>query len=594
MANENSQFPIPRRNLDKRIKGIAKGQKPSCKIIIHRWSAPTLVGLEALNIKSGDFFNNNKKQDLTRQALNNMFIDNDIVRCNIHKNKNSSSGGFSLVLKRGNAGDDGSPVNSNPIDYLKLINPGDWISIFMRKDDDIKFTNAADSGLKMIGIIENVRLVEIDDPESGRPRLEYVVSGRDFGKIFENEIHYNPVIANDTGLQEILGISLLQQSSAQTGNKQKKALSPDQIVKSMVDFYLGGEGNTVASTNKVWFVPSTVSKLVGGGNSKSFIKILDTSRVGLQKYSNGKFSSAKPLLGKTFPLSLPFTGTVWGAMKQYSNPILNEMIVDLTNKNGKLVPSFQIRQIPYSNKSNSAPYAYNRSPGSGLDALTANGDKTFMLDLPKHEIESTDVKQKNVGKSDFERVNAIIVTPNVSFGTQGNNIYQAYTMVLNAPSIQRHGLRIIKGNSIYTFDTTLTFEKYVAKATSLMTDWFMTAHLLYNGTIITDGTNEFVEVGQNLFIKDVKQLFHIEGISYMYEINPQDGNTIYNTEFRVSRGQLTDSNALKSDFIGVPVELQDDQGVTIITNALENIRNTEKRNSKGGTKGGGGFGGFNL
>jgi hypothetical protein len=305
----DNEFPIPTRNLDTRIKGIVKGQKPSCKIIIHRWSAPTLVGLEALNIGSGDYFNNETKKDKTKQALDNIYIDNDIVRCNIHKNKNSSSGGFSLVLKRGNSGDDGTPVSSSPIDYLKLINPGDWISIFMRKDDDIKFTNDADSGLKMIGIVENIRLVEIDDPNSGRPRLEYVVSGRDFGKVFENEIHYNPVIANNTPLQKVLGVSLFQQSAEQFNDKKKEALNPDEIIKGMINFYLGGTG-TVSSTNKIWFVPSTVSRLVGGGGTKSFVSILDTSRVGLQKYSNGSFQSAKPLLGKAYPLVAAFSGTV--------------------------------------------------------------------------------------------------------------------------------------------------------------------------------------------------------------------------------------------------------------------------------------------
>jgi hypothetical protein len=227
---------------------------------------------------------------------------------------------------------------------------------------------------------------------------------------------------------------------------------------------------------------------------------------------------------------------------------------------------------------------FNRSPGSGLDLVASRGEKTFLLDLPKHEIESTDVKQKNIGKSDFERVNAILVTPNISLTSQGNNFHEAYTLALNASSIQRHGLRIIKANTIYTFDKELNFKKIASKCTAIMSDWFMTAHLLYNGTIITDGTNDFVEVGQNLFIKDVKQLFHIEGISYMYEINPQTGATIYNTEFRVSRGQLTDERATKSDFIGVPVELEDNQGVTIITNAIENIRNS---GNDGGSSGSG-------
>ena len=246
-------------------------------------------------------------------------------------------------------------------------------------------------------------------------------------------------------------------------------------------------------------------------------------------------------------------------------------------KNGRLVPSFQLRQVPYSSKSNSGTYVYNRSPVSALSSVVSNSEKTFLLDLPRHTIKSTDIKQKNVGTSDFERVNAVVVVPNIPTGQESKPIQQAYAMALNGPSIQRYGLKLLQANTIYNYTTDVDFTQYVSKITSLVSDWFMTAHLLYNGTIVTDGTDEFVEIGTNLVVEDVNQLFHIEGISYMYEINPNTGNTIYNTEFRVSRGQLVNDNISKSDFIGSPVELSSDQGVTVTTTSLENIRNRDRR-----------------
>jgi tetratricopeptide (TPR) repeat protein len=181
-------------------------------------------------------------------------------------------------------------------------------------------------------------------------------------------------------------------------------------------------------------------------------------------------------------------------------------------------------------------------------------------------------------KSDFERVNSVVVVPNNPLSAEP--IVQAYVMSLNVPSIQRYGLRILQGNTVYTNDTKLNLKKTATKTVSLLTDWFFTAHMLYDGTIVTDGTNEFVEIGHNLYIEDVNQLYHIEGISYTYEIDPETGSTIYNTEFRVSRGQLVDDTLSKSDFIGRALtltEIPEKEGVTVMSNTIENIRNSDSK-----------------
>lgn len=573
---------------DKRIKSRILGQKPTCIIQVYPWENPSALNLAVLNLTKGDSFtggnNAGHKAGGGRQPY---IIDNDVVRCTINKDKNSSSGGFSLILKRGNKGDLGQKVSDKQIDYLSSLSPGDWITIYMKSDGKIDPTSStSDSGLKLLGIIENVRYVEIDDPTLGRPRLEYVITGRDFGKIFESDIYFNPVIMSDPGFQKLMGVKFNVEAFDQFGKSSNK--TPDQIIKSMVNFYLGGGLADASVSSQQWYIPSQLGFLFNKGRiaatgSLPFFNILNTDYIGLQNHNaEGKFLEVTPLLGGIVTLSAPSTGTVWQALQSYGNMCLNEFVVDLKKTrviseiNGKinytLEPAIQFRQVPYSNRLGSETSPFTHGQSGGLSGKTTENEKTHFINLPRHVIQSVEVKQKNVGKSDFERVNTISVVPSF-FNLEPLTL--AYRMAVNIPSVQRYGSKLLNVQTSYAATSNGSdFLAHSTKCVSLLTDWFMTAHLLYNGTIVTTGTDEFVEVGQNLFIEDISQLFHIEGISYTYEINQTDGGTTYNTEFRVSRGQRIEGGVAK--FIDSNVSLETKEVYsTVVSNTLENIRNNE-------------------
>jgi hypothetical protein len=96
----------------------------------------------------------------------------------------------------------------------------------------------------------------------------------------------------------------------------------------------------------------------------------------------------------------------------------------------------------------------------------------------------------------------------------------------------------------------------------LIQDWFFLSHNLYNGTIIVDGVDDFVEVGSNLYISDIKQLFHIEGYTHTYQIEA-DGRPVYESEFRVSRGQYFDESSNLAAFIGSNSKVK--EATTVVT-----------------------------
>jgi hypothetical protein len=257
---------------------------------------------------------------------------------------------------------------------------------------------------------------------------------------------------------------------------------------------------------------------------------------------------------------MPTSGvSAWAMMKKMLNVGINEMYTELSNVNGKLKPSVIARQLPFSTKSTDDTNVF----GKKSSKMLSTNERTMFTSLPRYTINSYNIRSKNVGKSEFERLNHIVVVP-----SNDANIYHSeYAMALNAVSIQRHGLKTFQVQTPFILESKESFKTYCDKCVDLLTEWFFLNHMYYNGTIITDGIDDHAEIGNNLYIEDLNQLFHIEGYTHTYELDPLHGRTTYISEFRVSRGQILDGQ--KARFIG---DKKDTDGVSISTNMLENLR----------------------
>ena len=546
---------------------IMRGQRASCVAQIFRYRNPDvakIVNLNAANEKS--LFNSNKPGANNLDLKPLMTIKNDIIRCNISHSKSSPSGTFSLVLKKGKQIKNDQLLEEH-IDYVEAVNPGDWIALYLKKDGEITTSDLnsvkSSSGFKFLGIVENVRYVEVDAPDRGTPRLEYIITGRSFGKVLETSIFYNPQVNNET-VQTVLGAKFITNSpTALAGN------NPGVIISKILDFFLGGAGTQSSGANDTWYVPRDValkfkSQKQLKSRGASFSDILSKSQIGLHKYSAGRLST-KALPGAVLVKSLPSSGTIWSIMQFLQNSVINEMYVDLIpDNNGLLKPSVVLRQLPFSNKpkhETSLTAAHNRYSATKLSD-SSGFDKTYFVDLPRHEIVSSDIHQKNVGKSEHERINYAIVVPRID----SNTFDVGYVVASNIPSIQRYGLKKFDGQTAYVLaNSTGSVGKdgitnYCNGCVSLISDWFFLSHNLYNGTIVIDGVNEHVPIGQNLYITDSKQLYHIEGYTHNYEIS-EDAKTTYTSEFRVSRGQLLDGSV--ASFIGASKNNNDPTTVAV-------------------------------
>jgi hypothetical protein len=534
---------------------IMRSQRASCVVQVFRFDEldiAKLISMNAANEKSLAGVNKPAAGNLKTKST--LTIRNDIIRCNITHNKSSPSGTFSVVLKKGKQVSGGQNLQEN-IDYVQAVHPGDWIAIYMKKNGDISDSElnktTADSGFKFLGIVENVRYVEVDSPDKGAPRLEYIITGRSFGKVFETSLFFNPQVNSQT-IQTILGAKFLTNSPTNLGGN-----NPGVVVKKLIEFFMGGGATKSSGANDNWYIPRGVAlkfkspkQVKSRGNS--FSDILNTNQIGLHRYTGNKFRSAGPLPGAVLVKSLPSSGSIWAVMQFLNNSIINEMYTELVpDTDGKLKPAVVMRQLPFSNKRShetSIIAAHQKYNTQGIS--DGKFEKTYFVDLPRHEIVSSDIIQKNIGKSEHERLNYAIVTPKID----SNTFDVGYVASSNIPSVQRYGLKVFQGQTSYVLSQSVDgagkdgIRNYCEECVKLIQDWFFMSHNLYNGTIIVDGLDTHVPVGTNLYVKDDKQLFHIEGYTHNYEI--ADGaNTAYTTEFRVSRGQTFNGQVAK--FIGV-------------------------------------------
>lgn len=562
---------------------ITTQQRSVCNAVIYRWGENDITKIQQFNIANekslGGKGRFSTKGNLKRRST--VLIRNDVIRCNITKNKTGSSGTFSLTLKRGKVVID-DEIQPDDVNYLDVIHPGDWIMLYIKKQGKISkkelFSTLPSSGLKFMGIIENVRLIEVDDPEQGSPRLEYIVTGRDFGKIFDTSIYFNPQAVDPKTIETVLGANFLSDSAntlkGSGGNRRSlDKFTPDFVIKKLIDFYLGGDLDKINITHQTWYIPPLLKNVLRPtrkvkSSGISFFDILDTSKIGLHKYRNGKFQSASTLPGSAIIQALPSSGTVWSILEYLQNSAVNEMYTELSlSSDGYLKPTLVMRQCPFSNKvgppkhAGTNPFSHSGLAGFKWRSIPRDSQKTFLVDLPKHEIVSSDIRQKNIGKTDFERINHIVVVPRPDTPLPD----KLFVSSMNIPSIQRYGLKSFQAQTPYVLNTSLGNQKACNFFLDLMVDWFFLAHHLYNGVIVIDGVEEHVEVGTNLFIRDIEQLYHIEGYTHTYELMA-NGKTQYNTEFRVTRGQEFSKNL--SRFIS-----EMDEPTTITTSSLEGMRN---------------------
>lgn len=524
------------------VKGttpLLQGARPTCEAHFYRWAKAKaeVVELNANSAFKGTFKNNSKERPV-------MVVNNDIVRATVQKDKASHAGNFTLVLKASKIGKDSDTFSKKEeIDYCAAVNPGDWVIIYMSKTSG---TRVDKSNIKMLGIVERVQLEELDNAQTGTPSQVYVITGKDFGKVFETQLFFNPIMDSKTN-QTLFGGEFLSDSSKVLSSSVVK--TPDQIMKAIVSFFYGGAFAEANREHELWYIPPSLAAYFGVNiqtkSKPSFIDIFDyKTLVGLHG-GGGTVKASLPgeMLAKSFPTS----GSIWSVMSFFSNAAINELFCDLEFVNNSIRPSLIFRQLPYSVASGNLK----------IDTVVPETDRTFLHSLRRTTINSSILKRKAIAKADAERINHIVVIPRIEAVEP-----RLYKSTINPISVQQYGLRSHVVEVSYAQTKAESFEKYCAKCVSLLTEWFFNSEDYYSGVLSVEGLDTHVPVGTNIVLDDIGQLFHVEGYTHNYEQNP--GGTIsFTTDFSVIRGCSVNQTMLN--------RIETVQSTTVVKSILENI-----------------------
>lgn len=456
------------------------------------------------------------------------------------------------------------------VNYSAAISVGDhvFINLLNNTRDFNVVSNAAlasgpinsnNHGLKFVGRVISVRQVLSVNPATQAAQYRYQIHCAAFTELL-TQTYYNEYLnavknnSPNPSLEFFASISKQYQDLFAKLNKNAR-IPTEQMINFLLDLFIGpglidpaNQANTKlkATPNATFLVPAVIKKYLGLPLEKNpnavghqYADILH--RVfGIQLYTNSFFPQAKaagknyfqcaPLHGGIRPPAMNFNGSpLWGVLQRFSNPALNELYTAIRPlANGALVPQIILRQIPLTTK-------YLKKKYTGQDA-------TFFLNLPRWVIQSDyPIYEYNIGTSDAERFNFFLTysdaaespDPSLNLKIQINS----GNWVFDQMNAVRNGVRV---HTTFTNTDAIIQQDgrarpaEINKWATIIADFYLNGHLKMNGSIVVAGIQEPIWHGDNLVFDG--KIFHIEGFSHDFHVDPITGRKRWITVLHISHG----------------------------------------------------------
>jgi len=450
-------------------------------------------------------------------------IEEEISSCTVSKSLSYPSANFELNLL---------PTTN----WKEKISPGDWVAIYFfdtyRKKDAI---NDERKNLVLLGNIDRVARSISKDDETDKIELRYIVSGRNFGKVFEDtEIWYNPFSIQT----QYLDVTLRKAGLMISGG-------PSELVENILKIFLGPGANLPNQGNYPamgqWRIPTAISNLfqTSSANSASKPVFFDILRNQITLDLPGKKAVQQ--------LNVDANGTVWDILKRSSNSVINEMFVEeVRDSSGIAMPTIVLRPKPFN-----TPFIDDLSYRKNIASIKNSIIRFQDLALTSYvEISPAEIRYENIGKDDHSRFNLFWLTPtnNLEYLLSPTANVDTKSQIGNPTfcrqSILRYGLKRCEQSlefcSASNFGMIPNIELEKAFLVQLY-DMNFANHLYDSGTIECTGVLE-AELGKVLIIlphrpKDPKKAYYVEGYEHKWQFP-----NIWSTTFTVSHGQFVDKN----------------------------------------------------
>lgn len=393
--------------------------------------------------------------------------------------------------------------------YASLIDNGDYWSL-----DVIKNGYAYGLGF---GIIDHVSL-SINGPAGA---THVTLACRSMGyALADTPIYFNPYDP-DLARSNAAGVfmySLLDDISG----------SPSELVTGLIRGFLGRRGEGILGST--YEIPaSTRHRSPTGREQVYWIDLVDMeTRV------------QRNLRGQVFPgaiaaLTAESAPMVWDFIREWRNPVMNEMWLDESVKPS----SYTIRKQPQVRQV--AQLVVREKPF--VNAI--DGENSPWFKLTKRMIEGWSLKGLSLAKG-HHRANMVELSGDL-LPAMGNDAKYLYPPRTDFDDARRYGLKRIVETTRY-FDEVKDsgFTSEAQEWLQLITSWHALNHEYWNGTLSIAEIRPDIKVGQRVFVRGPVghdwpggekggeiMSFYVEGVQHTYVPGPEP---MAETQIQVSRG----------------------------------------------------------
>jgi len=481
------------------------------------------------------------------------------------------------------------------VNWTARITPGSWCAILMSQDPltaiDKHNVGKADSRtLKMIGRIDAVHQTVDVNQETGARSTAYIVTGRDWGSVFDTQLYIDPITRNNS--QDSLGPlghsqRILADNMFLEWAGDKKLPSSSEIVDAIINVWGSpisdlskALNNAVSNSNSKYKTNSSnPQKLSGalqlsseaqfklpkevanymqgssGGASVNFAEIIDRQHGVLVKQDTYG-GDPEEAHGYPDPASLYGMHSFWQVLVDNSNPILYEMFPDIRWTGDK--PKFTLyhRIRPFVNRA-----ASDIASGS-VSELVSPFKYVRQIDIPLN-----DVLTISSGTNWRDKINFIELRPQPQLVPE---LFQAEakleSQIIDKPAYEREGFKPMIQEVYYMpYNDKTPVVLAAMKWRHLMREWYFNTHIMLSGSINFIGQDKYIQVGDNIKIDasilgegklssrhasattTTYLLAHVEAIRNNFSVDPESGARTFITTVSFVRGVITDA---KGNLIG--------------------------------------------
>lgn len=495
--------------------------------------------------------------------VNEMIISTvSLISITTNKSKGSPVGTFSIAL---------APTRN----WVSVITPGSWCAILMSNEslDKNSFQKAKDNQVKMLGRIDTVR-VDVSVNEEGARQTRYIVSGEDWGSIFNNVVYVDPIIQDPSDPTKSMGNAVYQQFSSNifSGNGDPLAVSVPKNLQTILSIM--GEPVKLPETDRLAkathniSLPNAVSNFFQFRNglnvtstSAKFMELIKLVWGPLKEedvYDNS--TPEQTGIGWMDPFSMVGQHSLWSILQDNSNYALNEMYPEMYWPGLGIGPVL----ILYNRIK---PFSYTKNPASP-DKIDTSMRSMFQL-VASHKLEDESIINVNAGTNWRDKYNFVEIKPALSelsvLGGLLKDKSQAYQGdPTNSDVFDREGFRpIMFSIKQLPFNTkgitdpiqTSKLEEWV----NLVKEWYFDSHKLLNGRIVMHGSSEYIPVGDNIMFdaglinitpnhnsgsvkkSNIFVLGHVESVQNNFSVG-HDGTRSFQTTIQFVRGIFVDED----------------------------------------------------